>query len=341
MTVALILWTYALVIGVAGPAALRRAGWVDRAPRLAIAAWQALSFSIVFAVAFGGLALVVPAHQVSVNLAELLESCAMALSRQYANPGGSVLATAGIAVATLVSARWLYCSLAEFLRSSAVRRRHRELLSIVGRADDELGVIVLDDDRPFVYCIAGRRHQIVMTRATNDALDPTQLSAVLAHEHAHLRGRHHLAISAAAALARAFPWAPVFGLARDEITRLVELVADDQASRSADRFSLAEAMLNIASGTAPAGALAAGGSAAGARVRRLIIGHRPLAVWTSGFGLIAAAALVAAPLVALATPAVMAGPDCCTTEQPPMLAADQCSPAARHTDCTMLPGVGE
>lgn len=93
--------------------------------------------------------------------------------------------------------------------------------------------------------------------------------------------------------------------ARDEATRLVELLADDNATRSAGRLELAEAMLNLAD-RAPAGALSAGGTAAGTRVRRLIKGHRPLAVWVRALGLIGSVALVAAPLLMLATPAAAA-----------------------------------
>lgn len=327
MTTALALWGYALILGTAGTAVMRRATWVDRAPRLAIAAWYSLSASSLLAVAVGGLALVVPTHVVSTNLADLLESCAMALRARYATPGGVAMATSGVAVATMVVGRWSYCSLAELSRAAAARRRHVDILAMVGRL--ERGVTLLDDDRPYVYCVAGRRHRIVMTTGASDLLDPEQLSAVLAHERAHLRGRHHLVIGAATATARAFPWIPLFTAARDEVTRLVELAADDAASSAAARLSLAEAMLALSATTPPAGALAAGGSAAGARVRRLITGHRPLAAGAGALGLAAAVAVIVTPLIALATPAMMASPDCCSVDRQRIVAAAHCAATTR------------
>ncbi|MGH8826733.1 MAG: M56 family metallopeptidase [Jiangellaceae bacterium] len=333
MNVALILWGYAAVLATVGGVAMRRAGWVDRAPRLAIATWQALSLSTLLAVAFGGLALIVPTHLLSVSLAHWVESCAMMLRAQYATPGGAALATSGLVLAMAVLARWAYYSVVEFSRNAAARRRHHDVLALVGRAALDPGVTVLDDDRPYVYCVAGRRHRIVLTTGASSRLDTAQMSAVLAHERAHLRGRHHLVIGAAGALARAFPWLPMFAVARDEVTRLVELVADDRASRSVHRFDLAEAMLTLSAGAPPAGALAIGGSSAAARVRRLIAGHRPIQAWAVAVGVSAVVTLVAAPLIALATPAVMAGPDCCATEQQHAAAAEECwsaSPGCLH-----------
>lgn len=331
MTTALILWGYAALLATAGAIVMQRARWVDRAPRLGIVAWQALSVSVVLAVAFGGLAVVVPTDVVSMNLAKLVDSCAMLLSAQYATPGGAAVATTGLTVAAVVFGRWMYCTVEEFSRSAAVRRRHHQVLAMVGRASQEPGVTLLDDTRPYVYCVAGRRHRIVMTTGASEMLDAVQVSAVLAHERAHLRGRHHLAIAAAAAMARAFPRIPLFIAARDEITRMLELTADDAASRKEHRLTLAEAMLTLAVAAPPSGALAARGTAAGERVRRLITGHRPLARWAAGMAWSAALTLVVAPLIALTTPAVTAGPDCCTAEQQqPLAVADLCTAASRN-----------
>jgi hypothetical protein len=66
-------------------ALLRRSRWVDRAPRLAIAAWQALSAAIVLAVVLAGLVLAIPTAKLTGDAAALLKACAMALRLQYAN----------------------------------------------------------------------------------------------------------------------------------------------------------------------------------------------------------------------------------------------------------------
>jgi len=59
MIVAVALLGYAALLLTAGAAALARARWADRAPRLAVAAWLALTGSTVVSVVLGGVALVV------------------------------------------------------------------------------------------------------------------------------------------------------------------------------------------------------------------------------------------------------------------------------------------
>ncbi|TDD13757.1 hypothetical protein E1294_39770 [Nonomuraea diastatica] len=41
------------------------------------------------------------------------------------------------------------------------------------------------------YCVPGRHSQMVITTGAMRSLGPEQVAAVLAHEQAHLRGRHH------------------------------------------------------------------------------------------------------------------------------------------------------
>jgi Zn-dependent protease with chaperone function len=335
VNIAIALWAYAAALAFAGGFALRRSRWVDRAPRLAIAAWQALTASIVLAVAFGGLALVVPHPMVSAGLAGFVDACAMALQAQYATPGGAALATAGLVLAIGVLGRWTFCVADELARGRQARRRHREMLAIIGRPGAHAGITLLEHDAPAAYCVAGRPHRIVLTTAADEALDDAQLAAVLAHERAHLRGRHDLAVGAATGLARAFRWLRVFGQAQREVARLVELLADDHAVRSTHRLTLAEAMLTLAGQATPRGALAAGGPSAGSRIRRLITGRRPLAAWATTLGMTAAAAILALPLITLSTPAVTAG-DCCA-EHRSAQAVEDCHIGREFDSCEAMP----
>lgn len=311
MIVAVVLLGYALLLGTACVAVLRRAGWVDRAPRLAIVAWQAVSVSAVLAVVFGGVALMMPTLQLSSGLAGLLAACVEAVQAQYATPGGAVVSVIGVAVALGVLARCVYCLVRTFATGAAARRRQHRVLALLGRRHRWPDVTLLEHGQPVVYCVAGRPHRIVLTTGADRVLDEAQLAAVLAHERAHLRGRHHLAIGAASALARAFSWVGLFRHARDEIARLVELLADDAARGPQQRLVLAEAMLALAAQAPPAGALAARGSVAAGRVRRLIGGHRPLGAARTALTAAVAAAVLAFPAAVLATPAAMAGPECC------------------------------
>src|SRR5439155_5067377 len=124
-------------------------------------------------------------------------------------------------------------------------------------------------DRPAVYCLPGRR-RIVLTTGALTRLDDRELDAVLAHERAHLSGRHHIVIALAVALQRAFPLVRFFAIAARQVAYLVEIAADDAAVRRAPRLTVASALLAVATPGVPAGALGAGGSAAAQRIQRLI-----------------------------------------------------------------------
>jgi Zn-dependent protease with chaperone function len=169
------------------------------------------------------------------------------------------------------------------------------------------GITVLDDARPAAYCLPGRRHRIVLTSAALAALEPAALSAVIAHERAHVNQRHHLALGFAGALAAAFPRVRLFTTARTEVARLVELAADDAACAHGDRLALAEGLLTVAGAGAPTVALAAdGGTDAADRIRRLLAGRRPLPWHLSRLGLLAAAVVLALPFALAVQPALAA-----------------------------------
>lgn len=108
-----------------------------------------------------------------------------------------------------------------------------------------------------------------MTTAAIDALDGRQLAAVLAHERAHLAGRHDLVLFGAAVASSAFPWSRFFRAARREVDVLVEMLADDNALRRSDRASLASALVDLGQRRAPDGTLGAAGDTL-QRVQRLL-----------------------------------------------------------------------
>lgn len=316
MGIAVALAGYATVLAVAGPRWLTSARWVDRAPRLAIAAWQALCASIVLAAMLAGLALTVPTVRVSGGLAHLLDACVMALRARYATPGGVIIGTIGGLLALAIGARFLACLTATLRQTGQLRRRQRDALTLLGRPDPALGALVIDHPTPVAYCLPGRSRRIVLSTAALAVLDDVRLAAVLAHERAHLRHRHDLVIAAAMAFDRAFPHVPAFRHARDHVTRLVELAADDAASCTADRLAVADAILTLAHhpATAAAGALAAAETATGRRVRRLLAPHRPLRRAYAALGIATMAAILAAP-AAIATQPALAAADmgCCAT----------------------------
>jgi Zn-dependent protease with chaperone function len=253
---------------VAGALGLSRAAWPQRAPRAGIAAWLASSLSVVVSVVLAGLVLAIPCIRLCTDPATV-RACLSLLKAQYASPAGAVTGVAGGLLAAAVAGRvaWAY----GLVLAAARRRRsaHDDVLAVIARPGPAADVRIIDGDRPAVYCLPGRR-RIVLTTGALSRLDDGELAAVLAHERAHLSGRHHLVVALAAALPRTFPAVGLFAVAARQVAYLVEIAADDAAARRAPRLTVASALLAVAGAGLPAGALGAGGSAAARRIQRLI-----------------------------------------------------------------------
>jgi len=304
VTAPLILLGYALLIGTLGARGLQRAKWPDRSPGLGILAWQAVTITVVLSVMLAGTALALPTLPITTDLADLLRACALALKAHYATPGGVAVATAGAVLAAGVAARIGYCLAAGWAMTRRHRRQQREALELLGHRHAGSGAVVVQHSTAAAYCVPGRRGQVVLTTAALTTLDDAEMAAVLAHERAHLRGRHDLILASAAALMAAFPFIPTFRTAHAQLARLVEMHADDHALGSSDRRVLATALVTLSGAAHPAGALGAGGESVLARVQRLAAPLRPLGRGGSAVVLLVAAGLVVLPLTVAAAPAV-------------------------------------
>jgi beta-lactamase regulating signal transducer with metallopeptidase domain len=216
-------------------------------------------------------------------------------------PGGTVAAVAGLLLAAVVVLRAGWCLAGELACSRRDRREHATLLAAIGRLIPELGVIVLDHDAPAAYCMPCGRYRVVVSTGTLAALGTEQLQAVLAHERAHLRCRHHLMLSVAAALARAFPRVPLFTQSGPELGVLAEMAADDAAARRHGRDHLANAIVILARAGSHPAALAAGGPAAIVRIQRLLAPPQQRRAWrarlAAATGLLLPVAIACLPLV--------------------------------------------
>ncbi|MCT2591613.1 M56 family metallopeptidase [Streptomyces sp. N2-109] len=309
MSSAALLLGYGLSLALAAPA-LARAGWPERAPRLGIWAWQALTASMLLSVVLAGLVVTVSTAPVSGGLGDLLQACGLMIRAHYEAPGGPAVAAAGSVLALAVAGRTGWCLTGSLLGARRERRAHARVLALVGTADPVLGVTVVEDARPAVYCLPGLGHRIVLTSAALAALEPKALTAVIAHERAHIRGRHHLVLAYAGALERAFPFPAIFRAAAVQTRRLVEMAADDEATACADGpLPLAGALLELAGpadrGGGSAASLAAGGDVA-PRIRRLLGPRRPLRRAVTWIGAMAAGGVLVLPFVLAAHPAVAA-----------------------------------
>ena len=295
---------FAVILAVLGPVLLRRSTWLERAPKIGIAAWQALSISLLSTVLLAGSALALPAIPWTTDLAALIRACAMALREQYSTPGGAIVSATGAVAVLAVLARVTYCLVAGLAHAARNRRVQLQTLAMIAQPHDEYDALVVEHSSAAAYCLPGRNRQVVLTSATLAALDHKQLVAVLAHERAHLQGRHHLILAVADALQNAFPGVAAFSEARSALGRLVEMLADDTAARRSDRLTVATALVRLAEhGMTPVAALGAGGESSLGRVRRLVAPARPLGTGRIALATMGVGALLALPLFFAVAPA--------------------------------------
>jgi beta-lactamase regulating signal transducer with metallopeptidase domain len=216
-----------------------------------------------------------------------------------------MIAFAGLVAATAVLLWTAGCIAREVYRDWRRRREHAALVAAAGRPGDEPGVAILDHDSPAVYCLPSGRYRIVISTGALRALTAEQVRAVLAHERAHLRRRHHLALALVGGLARAFPGVPLLSRAPSEAAALAEMAADDDAARRHHRDDLAAALVVLARAGARPAMLTAGGPAAAARLHRILAPQQPV----SGLARLAAVSGFIPAVVVACLPLVLAACD--------------------------------
>ncbi|CRK55249.1 Peptidase M48, Ste24p precursor [Alloactinosynnema sp. L-07] len=273
MSVAACLLLYSFAVAVVAPRLLPRWTRTGAAPRLGVTAWL---------VAIGS----VPASWFAATAFLVVE-----LVRDWNRPGGIVgtcfaaLQVVAVGGAGVVLQFGLFtltalvlggaAVLAVRLGRSLVRARsrthdHARMARVVGRRIPGSDAVVLDAPERLAYCVAGRPDTIVVTSGALDALDDHHLDAVLAHERAHLAGRHHLLLAATRGLAAVLPRVGLFATGATEIARLVEMCADDEAARDHGSRTVLGALLALSGAASlPTGALGATGVGVLARAERL------------------------------------------------------------------------
>lgn len=301
-----VLVVYAVLMSTVAARRLEMAEWPQRAPRLGIWTWQALTASVVLAVLLVGTTLAMPTLPGVTDLATWVDACVEALRAHYLTPGGAALSVVGLGLVVLVAGRLGWVLAGRCWGAARRRAEQHQALLLVARRDGATRALVVTHPTPAAYCVPGRRGTVVFTSAALAVLGPGQAAAVLAHERAHLRGRHHLVLTAADALRAAFPFVPAFTTAQAQLAQLVEMRADDVALSSCEPRVLATALLALAGGPAPAGTVGAGGTTAAARAHRLTRPARPLGWPRSALTTATAVVLIVLPVLIAAGPGVVA-----------------------------------
>ncbi|MGA5466732.1 M56 family metallopeptidase [Mycobacterium sp. NPDC050041] len=300
MTAAMWLALYGGALGWLAPPVLRRMTSGGVSPHMGVAAWlAALGATLIAWVAT--LALIIVAVADGVHDAEALTLCLelFGLSDHTPLPGriGSMALIAGGLLTLSIVAIRVGRSIADLRARS---HEHAHAARIIGRPTNSPYVVVVDAVRPAAYCVIGRPNAIVVTSAAIDSLDRAQLEAVLAHEDAHISGRHHHILMVLRALTFTLPRIPLFASANAAVAELLEMCADDVAARSVGTRPLLGGLLTLAGHGAPLpDGLAAAGTAVISRALRLAIPTQRHTQWRHRV------ALGAAMTVMLATPALI------------------------------------
>ncbi|WP_157848916.1 M56 family metallopeptidase [Streptomyces ochraceiscleroticus] len=276
MLVIAALFAYAVLLG--GPVArlLTRARWVTRFPQAALRSWHACALSLLASVV--GFLLVV-AHDLWEHAMVWLFSADEPLVHDAY--GGSWLVAdiprVALAVLFLGAVTLIGLTLRSLLRLRRERNRHLLTADALGKHHriHDPDVRVLEHTAPAVFCIPGTRNgaRIVVTTTALDMLSDTELAAALAHERAHLKYRHHRAFLTADVLTAALGWS---GLSRgyaQQVRRLAEMAADDQAAQKHGRRAVASALLEMCAvgpTVTVSGLPAMTGTDPAERIRRLI-----------------------------------------------------------------------
>lgn len=270
MSIAGSLVLYGLAVTAIGPAALVKLSDGGHAPRLAIAAWLTAIVSMLLCWPVAAALVVVELAEHTVGSDSLLVSCVDKLRDVLVgNTGPAAQAIAGLVVAAMAGSLLLvvWRVVRSLGRMRGTSHDHARAVRIAGRpvGDD---VVIIEAAEPAAYCVVGRPSAIVVTSAAVETLDSAELAAVLAHERAHLAGRHALLVALLRSLASALPWAALVTRGAARVSTLLEMCADDVASRRHGTAPLLGGLLAM-TGVTPQPALGAANLEVLARAERL------------------------------------------------------------------------
>ena len=155
-------------------------------------------------------------------------------------------------------------------------RSRSRMLDAIGREAPSadvagMSLVVVPAEEPFAFTVGLRRRRVIVSTPVLSTLGEGERMAVLAHEHAHVRGWHPALLSIGTVLSRAFPFIRPLRACADQLVVGLEMAADQAAARAVgDPLIVARALLALAP-HAPKGTAGLGvaGTDIGTRVARL------------------------------------------------------------------------
>lgn len=294
---------YSVVVMVGAPRLLRVLTRGGHVPRIGIAAWLTAISTVLASWLVAAVLIVVEVMRRWTHPRAAAMSCVAFMRHTVSGAGGVVPQTVlGVIVAAAMLAAGITgVRLARAVGGMRARARdHAQAVRLVGWRTGQADVVMIENGAPAAYCVAGRPSAIVVTSAARAALDDRELAAVLAHERAHLAGRHARVVTVLRGLAAVFPGLTLMSEGAQQVSRLLEMRADDVALRAHSRQALLSGLIALCPAT-PNEALAAAGSAVLARAERLASPPRSSAKVRNGAALGAVIAFMAAvPVIGVA-----------------------------------------
>ena len=230
------------------------------------------------------------------GIPHVIGRCVEAASQFFSHPVShwpqiiAVLALLGL------GARFAYAAVATVWEA----RRTRAQLARIGTP--LAGFTVVESPEPLAYTVGLSRRMVVVSSSMLSDLTLDERAAILAHERAHVRGRHTVLLTIARIVGRAFSSLPPVRTATRYLVLGLESAADDAAAKEiGDPVAVARALLRLAERSAkgpPASALGASESDVVTRVRRLTRAEvsmgrrRPLGVLVTGMIIVLVASLL-------------------------------------------------
>jgi beta-lactamase regulating signal transducer with metallopeptidase domain len=273
VSVAACLLLFSFVVLSVGPPVLRRLTQTGDSPRLGVAAWMTAIASVLVSWAAATMFTLADLVHHWNHPGSVLAHCLATLRGLAAGKAGTALQL-GLLVLVGLGAGAVTISAARLVRMLMRMRNqthgHASAVHLVGRRQTGLDAVIIDAPEAAAYCIAGRPHAVVITSAALATLTKPQLAAILAHERAHLDGRHPEIVAVARSLAKTFPGLRLMTEGAHHISRLLEMCADDAAAREHGRQPILDGILALTGATpVPSGAMGAAGVAVLARAERL------------------------------------------------------------------------
>ncbi len=160
-------------------------------------------------------------------------------------PGGAPAGLLAAAAAAAVAVAAL--GIREAVRVRRTRRAVRFAPELGRRVPaDGYDVVVLPSQRPLAFAVPSQPRQVVISDGLVDALAEEELAAVLRHEAAHLRHRHHRHLLLVTVIERALGVVPLVGRSTSALRCALERWADEDAAiADGDRASVRSALLRV------------------------------------------------------------------------------------------------